>query len=91
MTPQQFFDLDGIVVDDGSPNSEPLLAQGWLKAWSDLGGGVSLSATRARLFTWIQFGRARSAPENAARLMNELLDTPGLPGAIRAVITQRNA
>lgn len=90
MTPQEFLSLDGIAIDDGSPNSEPLLARGWLKAWSDLGGGVSISATGSRLFTWVQFGRARSAPDIAARLMNQLLDTPGLPGAIKSIITQRN-
>ncbi|WP_428331939.1 hypothetical protein [Novosphingobium sp.] len=80
--------VEGIDLGTGETAS-PLLADSWLQAWEALGGSISIGPKSHRLLTWINFGSDRAAPGVAARLMGELLDTPGLPRAISSAMAKR--
>ncbi|WP_062785272.1 hypothetical protein [Novosphingobium capsulatum] len=82
-------DNDGFVIDDTTEIAPPLLAGGWLLAWSTIGGSVTISTDGRHLHPWVMFTSDTHAPGVAAHLMRELHDTPGLPRAIRAVLTER--
>jgi hypothetical protein len=82
-------DDDGFVIDDTTEIAPPLLADGWLLAWGTVGGSVTISPNGRHLHPWVMFTSAPQAPGIAAHLMRELHDTPGLPRAIRAVLTER--
>jgi len=79
----------GVAIDDSSIISPPTQATGWLRAWEKVGGGVTISGDGRHLQPWIEFTSDRHAPGIVAHLMRELLDTPGLPRAIRAIISER--
>lgn len=77
----------GVSATAGScPPAPPLLAEGWLIAWGRIGGAVTI-ATDGNLHPWFHPEDGCSDKDCATVLMAELLDTPGLPAAVRIILT----
>ncbi|EJU14960.1 hypothetical protein LH128_01252, partial [Sphingomonas sp. LH128] len=67
------------------PPAPPLLAESWLLAWHRIGGAVTVGAD-ASLQPWFNPAIGCADDQCATVLLAELLDTPGLPAAVRIVI-----
>ncbi|WP_103728905.1 hypothetical protein [Novosphingobium sp. HII-3] len=67
------------------PPAPPLLAESWLLAWGRIGGAVTVGADSS-LQPWFHPEIGCEDEECATVLLAELLDTPGLPAAVRIVI-----
>lgn len=67
----------------------PLLARAWIKAWADLGGGVTI-ARNGNLHPWLN-PEAEAVSEEVKSLLSHLKETPGLPRAVRIVLRTRAA
>lgn len=76
--------ITGIHVDDKVEAAPKLLAEGWLHSWQQLGGAVTVGPV-GQIVPWMQF-TTREAVEVSGRLIEQLLDTPGLPLAVRNLI-----
>lgn len=77
----------GIPVPHGSPMSSLSRAEAWLNAWATIDGGVTVSTER-RLYPWRLPEQAEHDRE-AARLIVQLIQTPGLPQAVLIVVSAR--
>jgi hypothetical protein len=67
------------------PPASPLLAESWLLAWSRIGGAVTIGSDGS-VNPWFCPEHGCSDPECATVLMAELIDTPGLPAAVKIVL-----
>lgn len=67
------------------PPAPPLLAEAWLLAWSNIGGSVTIG-TDGSLHPWFSVEDGCADDDCATVLLAELLDTPGLPAAIRITL-----
>nr|WP_086491247.1 hypothetical protein [Novosphingobium panipatense] len=67
------------------PPASPLLAESWLLAWSRIGGAVTIGSD-GRLQPWFHPEIGCADDECATVLLAELIDTPGLPAAVRIVL-----
>jgi hypothetical protein len=76
--------ITGITVDASVKPAPILLAEGWLHSWQSLGGAVTIGPT-GQIVPWMHFAD-RKAVKVSCRLVNQLLDTPGLPLALRTLI-----
>lgn len=76
---------DGIRIDSGTPAAPKLLAEGWLTSWTRVGGQVTIGPD-GQLVPWINFTSDPQLPQDAARLVGVVLETPGLPLAIRNLV-----
>jgi hypothetical protein len=63
-----------------------LLAEAWLLAWGRIGGAVTIG-TDGRLHPWFHPEIGCADDDCATVLLAELVDTPGLPAAVRIIIT----
>lgn len=68
------------------PPVSPLLATNWLGRWQRIGGEVTI-ASNGRLHPWFNVEHGCSDNQSAGALLAELSETPGLPAAIRIVVT----
>jgi len=68
-----------------APPAPPLLAEAWLLAWGRIGGAVTIG-TDARIYPWFRPGIGCADDDCATVLMAELIDTPGLPAAVRIIV-----
>ncbi len=76
--------ITGIHVDEAVEAAPKLLAEGWLHSWQQLGGAVSVGPM-GQVVPWMHFA-SREAVQVSGRLIEQLLDTPGLPLAVRNLI-----
>jgi hypothetical protein len=67
------------------PPAPPLLAEAWLLAWGRIGGAVTIG-TDHRLYPWFHPEIGCSDDECATVLLAELVETPGLPAAVRIIL-----
>ncbi len=67
------------------PPASPLLAESWLLAWNKINGGVSIG-TDGTLHPWFHPEIGCADSDCATTLLAELMDTPGLPAAVRIVV-----
>ncbi|MYL97231.1 hypothetical protein GR702_05525 [Novosphingobium sp. FGD1] len=77
----------GSVSSGGVPHppAPPLLAESWLLAWQRIGGAVTIGTDRS-LQPWFHPEIGCEDEQCATVLLAELLDTPGLPAAVRIII-----
>ncbi len=66
-------------------STPPLLAEAWLLAWSNIGGSVTIG-TDGSLHPWFSVEDGCADDDCATVLLAELIDTPGLPVAIRIIL-----
>lgn len=76
--------VTGIHVDETVEAAPTLLGEGWLHSWRQLGGAVTIGPV-GQIVPWMHF-TTREAVQVSGRLIEELLDTPGLPLAVRNLI-----
>ena len=74
-------DITGIHVDEVVEAAPKLLAEGWLHSWQQLGGAVTIGP-EGQVVPWMHF-TDRKALRVTHQLVGQLLDTPGLPLALR--------
>lgn len=67
------------------PPAPPLLAESWLLAWNQINGAVTIG-TDGSLQPWFHPDVGCADEDCATVLLAELLDTPGLPAAVRIVV-----
>lgn len=76
----------GVSATAGScPPAPPLLAEAWLLAWGQIGGAVTIGAD-GMLYPWFHPEIGCADDDCATVLVAELLDTPGLPAAVKVVL-----
>lgn len=78
--------VTGIRVDETVEAAPKLLAEGWLHSWQQLGGAVTIGPA-GQVVPWMHFSD-RAALRTSARLIRQMLDTPGLPLAVRTLIEE---
>lgn len=66
------------------PPAPPLLAESWLLAWDRIGGAVTIGTDRS-LTPWFRPETGCCNDTVATALMSQLIETPGLPAAVRIV------
>lgn len=76
--------ITGIHVDETIAAAPTLLGEGWLQSWQQLGGAVTVGPV-GQIVPWMQF-TTREAVQVSGQLIEQLLDTPGLPLAVRNLI-----
>jgi hypothetical protein len=81
--------LGGSVSNGGvqCPPAPPLLAESWLLAWDRIGGAVTIGTDR-KLTPWFRPETGCRDENAAAALMAQLIETPGLPAAVRIVTAE---
>lgn len=67
------------------PPAPPLLAEAWLLAWNQIGGAVTIG-TDGSINPWFHPEIGCSDDDAATVLIAQLLDTPGLPAAVKVVL-----
>lgn len=67
------------------PPAPPLLAEGWLLAWGQIGGAVTIG-TDGMLYPWFHPEIGCADDDCATVLLAELVETPGLPVAVRHLV-----
>lgn len=83
---------DGIPCPAGVVAQPPLLARAWVKAWAEIGGGVTIDLN-GDLHPWLCADRPHilAASAKAKGLLDHLAETPGLSRAVRIVLRARMA
>lgn len=76
--------ITGIAVDASAEPAPELLADAWILSWRSIGGEVTIGPA-AEVVPWMHF-TDRDALRVTHHLMNQLLDTPGLPLAVRTLL-----